>query len=399
MIKQKNFSLIWVFSLVFLYALIDALNSASAGNENTNRSLVHLVLILIVLSIAFFILLKRYIYMNNLLLAMLCFTLYYAFDFWFIKQSFSWGSIVYIGLSLWWIVTIVFIRNTILTTPENLQTIIKFARIMFIFYFIVIIYGSFNIAKNSALEHGHVGYIYHTMAILPILFLEQNKTLKNIYLVATIFLAIFSLKRGAIIIFPVMVVVYFLVENKVGVGKHNIGKMVAVLIAVAATYFIIDTYTGGELSSRFTAEELADGSGRADIYSTIISNVSSRDGFALLFGIARYGEIKLGVGAHNEWLGRLEQLGVIGLVLFAVVFWQMVKPLFKLIRQKSLLAPSYALMVVFITLISMVSGLYFVHSTFYIMVYIALISVLSNVDKSEQEKLLTHLNKGKKSSQ
>lgn len=385
MIKTANIKLYWIFLLSFLYAIFDAVTSASSGNRDSDRSNVYIFLILLVVSLMFFVFLKLVIKLTPLLNAQIVFSLYFFINYYLIKGSSGWNNFVLLGLTVWWIFTLLYFENVLNETTDNFATIRKFARFMFVFYTIVIIYGANNFSNNYKVEIGRVGYIYHIMALLPILLLEQNRKLKTLFVLATIVLAFISFKRGSIVILPVMLAVYYYFDNRTRSSKSFLLRLVLLFIILAIAWFMFDHYTDGALSSRFTAEELADGSGRSDIYSTIITNVSKRDFIQLLFGIPNVAETTLNVGAHNEWLGRLDKMGLVGLIIFAVVFWRMVKPGFTLVKKKSVLAPSYVAMIVFIIGVSLFSGLYFVHSSFYLMIYIA---VVNNISKYDEKKII-----------
>ncbi len=389
MIKTANFKLYWIFLLSFLYAIFDAGTSASSGNRDEDRGNVYIFLVLLVASLMFFVFIRLVIRLSPLLTAQIAFSFYFIIDYYLIKGSSGWTNFVLVGLSVWWIFTLLFFNNTLNETTDSFAAIQKFARFMFVFYAIVIVYGASNFSNNYEVDIGRVGYIYHIMALLPILLLERNRKIKTLVVLITIVLAFISFKRGAIVILPVMLALHYYFDNKTRSSKSFILRLMLLFIVLTIAWFAFDHYTGGALSARFTAEELADGSGRADIYSTIINNVSKRDFIQLLFGIPNAAETTLYIGAHNEWLGRLDKMGLIGLIIFAVIFWRMVKPVFALVRKKSVLAPSYIAMVIFITGVSLFSGLYFVHSTFYLMIYIAIVENLSRRDEEEIIKIVS----------
>lgn len=386
--RKTNFKLIWVFVLAFLYAAYDAFNSASTGNDNTDRGTVYLFLIALVVSLALFVFNKTKIYGNGVAFAIFIFAIYYIIDVYIIKGYNTWGAFTNLGLTVWWILTLLFIAETTRNSAESYIVIRNFARMMFVFYAIIIIYGSINIANNTSVEFARVGYIYHLLAIFPILLLEQDKKTKNIFILAAIFLTIFSLKRGAIIILPIMMLSYYMTEKKTGNSRSNISRLFLVFIALIIIWFILDKYTGGELSKRFTSEELASGSGRAEIWDKIIKNLSKRNLLQLLFGIRNSSETTLTAGAHNEWLGTLNSYGIIGLIIFISMILALIKVGKKLVRKKSILAPAYIAMIVFVLGVCTVSGFLFVHSTFYIMIFISIAENLSFYEEQKLKKLL-----------
>jgi hypothetical protein len=185
-----------------------------------------------------------------------------------------------------------------------------------------------------------------------------------------------------------MLLAYFFTEFKIGVSKKSFSRIILFMIAIIAVWFLIDHYTGGALSERFTREEMADGSGRTETWKIIIQNLSKRNFVQLLFGFTSFSEVPTPTGAHNEWLGHLAAFGILGVILFALVIFNIVKIGFSFVKKKSILAPSYMAMCVFVLGVCMVSGFYFVHSTFYIMIFIATTYTLSFEGEDKVRELL-----------
>lgn len=386
---SKKIDLLIIYILMFLYSVYDILNSASAGNATTERGTVYIYLMAVVLGMALFTLLGRYIPKNNVLFTMFLFSVYYAVDMVILKGNTSWGMFVYLGLSIWWILTIIFFYNSVARNLNNLTSIRNFIRVMFILFSIAILYGSANISSSYSVDFARVGYIYHIMAMLPIiLLLENNKAVKRIFIVAAIVLAIFSFKRGAIIAMPIVLLGYFITENKIGKAKNNILRLIITVVCIILAWLLIDSYSGGYLSERFSLVELSDGSGRSELIVTALNNISLRSFSQFLFGIRSAGESNMPMGPHNEWVGNLYYYGFVGVLLYAIVFIALTVQGIRLVRQKSIMASSHVAMLLYIYFIGLVSGLYFVHSTFYLMVYIAVIQGLSRYSDEQVENII-----------
>ena len=378
----------FIFILAFLYAVFDMLNSASAGNNNSERGTVYFFLILLVLFMTIFTVLKNRFYINSTVIFMFCFSLYFIFSESFKNGYLSWDVFVYLGLTVWWILTMFFITETLKTNVKSYYIIQNFFRIMFVFYSIVIVYGSVNIVANKEVDFARVGYIYHLLALLPLLLLGQEKNRKLIYICVAIFFSIYSFKRGAILIIPLMLLAYYYAESKIGASKNNYIKVLFISIALFVVWLIMNHYTGGALSQRFTREEISDGSGRAEVWAVIIDNLSKRNFWQLLLGIKNNSEATLSTGAHNDWLLFARSYGLVGLFLFVSIIFSIIKKGFYLLKRKSILAPSYMAMCVYILGVCTVSGFYFVHSTFYVMMFIATTYTLSFENEHAVNKLL-----------
>lgn len=386
MVKRLNLKITYL--LVVLYSLYDVFNSASAGNSTANRSGVYVFLFAVVAFLALFCLSNRFLPKFGLLILLTLFVVYYLLDMCFIKGETGWSIVVYFGLSVWWVLTVCFFYNNISHDIYSFVSIQNFMRIMYILFSAAVLYGAINIATNYSVDYARVGYIYHILAMIPFVLLERNEKIKNVFIIIAIVLTVFSFKRGAIIIFPCMLLAYFIFDNNTKQRKSNIFRMFLLIAAIVVVWLIINKYSGGYLSSRFTRVELMDGSGRSEVWGVALSNVSHRNVYQLLFGIAGSEEQALWTGIHNEWIAFLYNNGIIGLVLFASIILSIISQGIRLVKSHSRLAASYMALVVYILGVCMVSGFYHVHSTFYVMLYLGTAQGLLTYEDDVITKLL-----------
>lgn len=85
----------------------------------------------------------------------------------------------------------------------------------------------------------------------------------------------------------------------------------------------------------------------------------------------------LGTGVHNEWLEFLFSFGVIGVILYGLFFVALAWRVLQLIRMASPYASAYAMAVVYMLVVGMYGGIYFVHSTLYIMAFLGAVEGLA----------------------
>ena len=372
--------------LIIVYAIVDVLTSASAGNSNSQRSKVYIILFTIIIVLFIIIALRKIVRLDSISKCLIVYLLYYSVDVFLIKASFSWNSLSHLAMLLWWLFTILYFQDGQLRDKYLYSHYKYFFRIMFFFYFVVIFYSARNISLNySSITYARVGYIYHIIGLLPFMLLEQNKKIKYVFLALTVLSAIFSFKRGAIIMLPITLLVYFVIDNKTKHAKNNILLIILIIVVFIAVWIGIDRYSNGYLSQRFTRVELADGSGRANLLRVIINNVSQRNFLQLLFGVSSQNEIQTSVGAHNEWISQIFSYGVIGVLFYALIMIRLATMTIRLIKSKSILAAPFGAMTVYSFGIGMVSGWLYMHSTFYIMVFIGFVLGMSN--KTEDEIL------------
>lgn len=367
--KNNKLKLRIIYILVVFYSVYDIMNSASAGNATDDRSKVYVFLFAIVTCLGVFCLFSNSFPNMAVIISQIIIVGYYVIDVFVIKNQSTWSSLVYLGLDVWWILTIWFFYSQSSKNCDVAISIQNFIRLMFILFSIAVVYGSVNISKNDSMDYARVGYIYHVLAMLPMVFLDRNEKVKNIFLIITVCLTIFSFKRGAIIILPLMIIAFYFF-NSADDRKKNLLKIFLGIAAIAVVWIAIDKYSGGFLSSRFTRAELSDGSGRSEIWNAALNNISKRNLVQLIFGIRNQDEFDLWIGIHNEWISYLYSNGVIGLILFVAFILTVIIKAIRLVKSKSVLAGAYMALVVYILGVCMVSGFYHVHSTFYVMLFL-----------------------------
>lgn len=377
---EKIGSFLLCFSML-LYAVQDVLSSASAGNLNEQRSSVYVFLVIVMAIMATTVLLRRHIKFNSVIRCVFLFSLYIFIDTFFIKGISSRSAIASCSISVWWLLTLLYFQMNQHNLTKVYSVFKRFAIFMFLFYIAMLFYASQNITLNyTTVEFARVGYVYHILSILPLLLLFRNKKLKNLCLVLAFVAVLFSFKRGAILILPVMLLTYLHVENTTGYAKNNIKKVLYLFFVFALVCFAINQYSNGYLTDRFSLEEISEGSGRIGLITTMLSNISMRDTYEVIFGIPNSMEVSMRLGAHNEWLNQLYDYGIIGIVLYALLMLNIVRVAQYLLKKKSVLAASFCAMTVYSLGIGLVSGWYFVHSTFYIMMFISMVKSFEKID-------------------
>lgn len=363
--------------LIPIYAVYDVLTSSSAGNLNDQRGMVYIFLFLIISVMTATIVLCHMFKFDRISSSLFIYVLFYAFEVFLIKGNLSWNSITYFALCSWWTITIIYFRDGLIRDRRMFLTYKYFVRIMFIFYFAVIFYSSYNIARNySTVTYARVGYIYHVLSLLPLILLQEDKKTKKIFIALVLIATVFSFKRGAIIVLPITLLTYYHIENKTNYGQNKIRRFIFSIAAFIIVCYFIDHYSDGYLSRRFTRVELADGSGRFSIISSILEDISKRNISEIFFGATSSHEYITGLGAHNEWINQLNVYGVIGVIFYAIIMINLILIAFNLIKRNSILAASFTSLVVYSLVIGLVSGWLFMHSTLYIMMYLGFIMAL-----------------------
>lgn len=165
---------------------------------------------------------------------------------------------------------------------------------------------------------------YFILWTVPFLFLKKTKI--NYILIAISAIALLvSAKRGPIVAFSIAMLFFYITNT-----KFNIRKLVGILIALLITLYVINTYFESELNNFFLRwendfdEGSSMGSGRTNIWETVLTDWSKGDLFNLFFGKGfesshelLYNETGYAISAHNDWIDILYNFGISGIIIFA----------------------------------------------------------------------------------
>lgn len=386
--KTKFFPFLYVLMFVIvLYSVNDMATSTNAYQAQGNRGMVYVALIGIIalLGIYFF---YRWLYFGIKLVApsgiLIIITMWIAFDNFLlgniIGSSNMWTSVTHTGLSLWWLLALFFgyyyPRNN-----DNKQKQLMFFVIAMLFYYC---WQFISVLIRSNATHDEttvLNLVYRVVVFVPAIYLLENKKLRNVLLLMIFAMTVASMKRGAIIILPLMMLVSLLIDNRENKDSlKKIGRIAGLGILGIVAFFIADSITDGFLSHRFSIGELLYGSSRSDKYAAAIAEIKKRS----------FSEVMLGIGSgarggvHNEVLEFLYTFGVVGLLLYIMLIISIIMRFAKLYKAKSKYASIYAMIVVFFIVVGVYSGVYFTHSTFYLMLVMGIIE--SRVDEEKKHE-------------
>ncbi len=362
--------ILWIF--VVMYSVADMESSTNAYQAQGDRSSVYVYLIGIlgVLGIHYLTNLKLYTFPP--MTPLLAMAVWVFADNLILGNFYGgsrWTALTHFGLVVWWYLAIIFGYNYI-TDNKNKE---KHLTVLIIAMFVYYCYKFIEVAIVSNETHDEttvLNLIYRVIVFIPIIYMMSSKWIKTVTMGMIFILTVISMKRGALIVLPVMLLAgYFLDRTK----KKNIVKtifsLVVIVAFVVAVIQIINNVTGGFLAERFSWESLTDGSSRSDKYAAAIETISNRNILQFMLGIGSGPR----AGVHNEILEFLVTFGFLGFCTYAALFVSMVRRLYMLYQQKSQYASVYGMIFVFIFMVGLYSGVMFTHSTFYIMLTLGIV--------------------------
>lgn len=183
-----------------------------------------------------------------------------------------------------------------------------------------------NVVNNTA---------YDILWLLPfVFFIKKNKVVSASLFLITIFFIIQSAKRGAMLIAGVTLLFYAYYQLKTISEKNRVrGYFITFLGIVAVGYYAINFFIQNEyLIERLQQLEEGSYSGRDVIYANLFNAWYSSDNFFnLLFGYGFASSVNLsGTGnlAHNDWLELLTNFGLLGVIIYMMLFFSGFKNVF-----------------------------------------------------------------------
>ncbi|MBW7869115.1 MAG: O-antigen ligase family protein [Brumimicrobium sp.] len=201
----------------------------------------------------------------------------------------------------------------------------------------VIIVSFFTSKSNLQIEYDRENVVNNTsylfVALMPFLFLIKNKNLSLIILFALLAFLVIGAKRGALIIGSVNTVIILFYNLKYMQSKNWKARMRNVLL-FTIVFSIGMIYLSDIIESNsYVFERLENNqSTRPENYTALFNNwYNSTSIHHILFGYGYYSSPlytpEKGM-AHNDWLEMLNDFGLFGFILYAVLIISFIK-LFK----------------------------------------------------------------------
>lgn len=181
--------------------------------------------------------------------------------------------------------------------------------------------------------------IFYLICIVPFVLLLKNFPLKCILLTVITGMSIFSLKRNALIIIG-LILILFIVDLLKERKKNKLRNIIiaAVIIFVGYTYIIENTSASIERSiSRFENISEDKGSGRDRLWEDMLTVLSRNDLIDWIFGYGPNSTMAVAhhTSGHNDVLTLLLEQGILGTALYLIFIFRLFKLTINLYRKKS----------------------------------------------------------------
>lgn len=205
----------------------------------------------------------------------------------------------------------------------------------FIIFFVFMLFVSilqFNLEKVEMLATSVSGSVVNNSAylfvgLIPFVFLIRKRIYAYLSLAVISYFIILGAKRGALVVGVLGLVMYAFYQIRTIPKKKQFRTYALVFIGfIALGFFTIKIYSQNVfLQTRIQQAETGSWSGRENIYANIFTEWINSDTITqFVFGYGFMGSLKLsGTGnvAHNDWLELLANNGIIGVVIYLVLFY------------------------------------------------------------------------------
>ena len=387
--KKRFFFFLYALALLVLfYAVMDFKSSSNVAGVIGNRKAVHITLFCIINLLALYYVysnLKFGFFISPIENSLWLITIWVGVVNLFTVGNDRWITAIHMGLSCLWILTYHFFSFYIRRWPNSLKHIMSFHTLMFFFYTFSALYAT-HYLHNYLIQRGYdqfavVNLSYNVLVFLPWVFMVRQQWIRAAG-IALVFLVIaISMKRGAIVVFPLMLGVAVIIESFV--KRKSLGRsliwIILLIVIIYSGFFIANQFSGGFLSKRFSMENLADGSGRSHMYIAGVEAILNWPMMDLVFGKGSGSTLRFfGTGAHNEWLEFTFNFGLVGMMLYALFLFTVSRQALRLTMIRSPYAPAYAIIVINYVVLGMYSGVYFMHSSFFLVALLGAVKGLAS---------------------
>ncbi|WP_218567091.1 hypothetical protein [Bacteroides pyogenes] len=305
--RSSHFIFIHVIAFIFLYLLINYVDTLHIFYANFET--IYLKPEILLLYAFAYIISFIYIICNvNLSDKKRILIPFFYFYFYLLISSFVKGEsgLEIVKITMWLLMFILGLHYGTMS-DETVLFIVK--RFLLIIFLPLCIYIVFLLLRSQ--EHFINPDIYFLLIIfLPYVLLLERGYYKAILLGVMALLFLFSFKRTIIISFVLSLAFFFEVQKR---------KIFLIIIGVLVfILYIIDIEFVNLLLGRFLALEQDGGSGRDQLYESILTLVFYKSSnIELLFGHGLKSTLSLfNMYAHNDFLQLLVDFGIIGLLLY-----------------------------------------------------------------------------------
>lgn len=169
----------------------------------------------------------------------------------------------------------------------------------------------------------NIGYIFLSLIPCMLLF-RKNLIIGYIGLAYCMYFIIMGMKRGAIIIgvIAVMLFIWFSMKSAKGIQRIGVTLLVGISLAIFSSFITNTMMENDFFMGRVEKTMEGYSSGRDEIYSSLWNNlIEETNPVTLFLGSGANGTLKIADNyAHNDWLEIITNQGILGIIFF-LLYW------------------------------------------------------------------------------
>lgn len=192
-----------------------------------------------------------------------------------------------------------------------------------------------------------LNHAYFAILALPMCLVSKKKWISVIFFILTIYVALISMKRTGVIAMLGGVVLFFFLnfifsKHKSTLRKRSLYMLIVFIMFALCSIWLLMNGENKEmfefLLSRFDNIGTDGGSGRSDIYLSIIHKIVTGNLFDFLGGHGGnqvVQDFSFHLTAHCDFLEILYDYGFFALLLFGIIHGVLIKKMFDLVKMRS----------------------------------------------------------------
>ena len=238
---------------------------------------------------------------------------------------------------------------------------------------------------------GQTNMVYFALLPVPVVLCTKSTRKRNIILIAATFIAVLSMKRSMML---AMVLFWIILGFKyvLGGAKKGIAILLSIVVIGAAygSYKVVNSVSGGALSSRFNDEGDVS-NGREFIYTVTLEMIMDSSPVNLVLG---HGHNAVGrdsileVSAHNEFLEITYDYGILILIVYLGLWVYVVKEWWYHYHNETEFLIPYTMSICIFAVMAMVSQLVLYVSYFlYLVMFWGIVAAEKDNHNAETKQL------------
>lgn len=274
---------------------------------------------------------------------------------------------------------------------KRCPTIKQYLKITVIPLLLIAIYFILNDPLNVFKADGEQGVdnlIFYIVCIVPFIMLIEKDSYKGILLVICAIMAVNSLKRNAMLMTAVFVLLYTFSVLRKTKGLKIKNMVIIGVLFFAGYYFLINNMAGSLEQSvmRFEAMQDDGGSGRTLVWKHSIDALSRNDLVSWVIGHGHNSTMRVArhTSAHNDFLTILIEQGIVGLLFYLTFVIKLFKTTWQVFKRGGYGVLSLLCICVIVLFMGMLSNLVPLAT------YFAFITFAYGIIISENKRMIEH---------